>query len=146
MYNQIQKDLVEAMKSKDKFRLDVIRMLKSAIMNESVSGEKHELSDDEIMMVVKREVKKRESSMEEYKKYNKLEMVESLKKEVEILSKYLPPELSDEELNKIIDETFEELKPTSIKDMGKVMHEITSKYGSRIDASKVSKIVKTKLA
>jgi len=148
MYDQVRKDLTEAMKSGDKFKLGVIRMLKAALMNEEVAlhGNGQGLSDDEVITVIKREVKKRNTSIEEYTKYNKMEVVEDLKKEVEIMSVYLPPEMSDEELDKAISEIIEEVKPESIKDMGKVMKEVTAKYGSSIDMSKASKIVKEKLS
>ena len=148
MYDQVRKDLTEAMKSGDKFKLGVIRMLKAALMNEEVAlhGNGEGLSDDEVITVVKREVKKRNTSIEEYTKYNKMDVVEDLKKEVEIMSVYLPPEMSDEELDKAISEIIEEVKPESIKDMGRVMKEVTAKYGSSIDMSKASKIVKEKLS
>lgn len=148
MYNQVRNDLTEAMKSGDKFKLNVIRMLKAALMNEEVAlhGNGAGLSDEEAIAVIKREVKKRNSSIEEYTKYNKMDVVEDLKKEVEILSVYLPPELSDEELDKAISEIIEEVKPESIKDMGRIMKELTNKYGSSIDMSKASKLVKEKLA
>ena len=148
MYDQVRKDLTEAMKSGDKFKLGVIRMLKAALMNEEVAlhGNGEGLSDDEVITVVKREVKKRNTSIDEYTKYNKMDVVEDLKKEVEIMSVYLPPEMSDEELDKAISEIIEEVKPESIKDMGRVMKEVTAKYGSSIDMSKASKIVKEKLS
>lgn len=147
MYDKIKKDLTEAMKSGDKFKLDVIRMLKASIMNEETSGgEKHELSDEDILSLIKREVKKRKSSIEEYQKYNKTDAVNDLLKEIDILSAYLPKELTDDELNKAIDGVFAEVKPESMKDMGKIMKEMQAKYGSVIDSSKVSKIVKDRLS
>ena len=144
MFDKVKKDLIEAMKSQDKFKLDCIRMLKSAIQNETINA-KHDLSDDEVIAVIKREVKKRSSSIEEYKKYNKMDVVESLEKEIEILSVNLPEELSDEELNKVIEETIAELNATTMKDMGNVIKNVGAKVGSRADMSKVSKIVKEKL-
>ena len=148
MYDQIRKDLTEAMKSGDKFKLGVIRMLKAALMNEEVKlhGNGNGLSDDEVITVVKREVKTRNTSIEEYTNLNKMEVVEELKKEIEVLSVYLPPEMSDEELDKVVSEIIDEVKPESIKDMGRIMKEITAKYGSSIDMSKASKIVKEKLS
>ena len=148
MYDQVRKDLTDAMKSGDKFKLNVIRMLKTALMNEEIAlyGNGEGLSDDEVITVIKREVKKRNNSIDEYTKYNKLDVVEDLKKEVEVLSIYLPPELSDEELDKAVSEIIDEVKPESIKDMGRIMKELTAKYGSSIDMSKASKIVKEKLS
>ena len=148
MYEQIKKDLVEAMKSGDKFKLSVIRMLKSALQNEEINlgGNGSGLNDDQVLTVIKREVKKRNGSIDEYTKYNKLDAVEDLKKEVEILSAYLPEEMSEEELNTHIDEIIAEIGAESIKDMGKVMKEVTSRYGSVVDMGKASNIVKSKLS
>ena len=147
MYEQIKKDLIEAMKSGDKFKLSVIKMLKSALMNEEINlgGNGLGLTDDQVLTVIKREVKKRNGSIEEYTKYGKMDAVEDLKKEVEILSVYLPEEMSEEELNKHIDEIISEIGAESIKDMGRVMKELTAKYASQIDMGKASSIVKSKL-
>lgn len=145
MFEKIKADLITTMKEKDKFKLDVIRMLKSAVQNETIE-KKRELTDDEVLAVIKREVKKRNSSIEEYTKYNKIEMVETLKKEVEILSTYLPEEMSDEELMKVIDEVMTEVGATSIKEMGLVIKSVGARVGSCADMSKVSKIVKEKLS
>ena len=144
MLETIIKDLTTAMKEQDKFKLSVLRMLKSALQMEKIS-KKHDLSDEEVITVIKRQVKTRKDSMEEYKKYNKEEEVNNLAKEVEILNAYLPAELSDEEINKALDEIFAELKPESIKDMGKVMKEATARIGAQADMSKVSALVKSKL-
>ena len=145
MFDKIKSDLTTAMKVRDKFKLDVIRMLKTAVQNEQIA-KMHELSDDEILTVIKREVKKRESSKEEYEKYGKLETVESLTKEIEILSVYLPEEMSDEALMTVIDETIAEVGATSIKEMGIVIKTVSAKVGAAADMSKVSKIVKEKLS
>lgn len=145
MFDQIKKDLTTAMKEKDTFKLNVIRMLKSAVQMETIE-KKSDLTDDEVLAVIKREVKKRNSSIEEYSKYGKTEMVESLTNEIKILSEYLPEELSDEALAKIVDETINELNATSIKDMGNVIKTISSKYAAQADMSKVSKLVKEKLS
>lgn len=145
MFEKIKADLITTMKEKDKFKLDVIRMLKSAVQNETIE-KKRELTDDEVLAVIKREVKKRNSSIEEYTKYNKTEMVETLKKEVEILSTYLPEEMSDEELMKVIDEVMAETGATSVKEMGLVIKSVGARVGSCADMSKVSKIVKERLS
>ncbi len=123
------KDLTEAMKSQDKFALSVLRMLKSALQMEKINL-KHELTDEEATIVIKRQVKQRKDSIIEYENYNKLDEVSDLNKEIEILSKYLPEEVSEEDINKTLDIIFEEIKPESMKDMGKVMKEATSRLGS----------------
>lgn len=145
MFETIKKDLTTSMKERDKFKLDVIRMLKTAVQNEQIA-KMHELSDDEVIAVIKREVKKRESSMEEYEKYGKTETVESLKKEIEILSVYLPEEMSDEDLLKVIEEVIAEVGATSMKEMGAVIKNVGAKVGASADMAKVSKFVKEKLS
>ena len=144
MNEKIANDLKAAMKSSDKFKLSVLRMLKSALQLESIS-KKHELSDDEVMSVVKKQVKTRKDSIEEFKKYNKTEEVEKLEQEIEILNTYLPEEMSEEEISKVIDEVFNELNPTSMKEMGMVMKELNAKI-TNADMSLVSKMVKERLS
>lgn len=144
MENQIDNDLKLALKSGDKFTLSVLRMLKSEIINESRKGSIHTLTDDEVLKVIKKGVKTRKDSIEEYKKYGKLDTANELAKEVDILNKYLPQEMSEEEIIKIVNEVFEELKPSSMKDMGNLMKVISSKI-TNADMSLVSKIVTDKL-
>lgn len=143
MNEQIALELKEAMKNGDKFKLSVLRMLKSALQLESIS-KKHDLDDDEVRSVIKRQVKTRKDSIIEYEAYGKTEEVENLKKEIEILNVYLPAELSEEEINQIIDEVFKELNPTGIKDMGNIMKVLNTKM-TNADMSLVSKLVKERL-
>ena len=144
MFETIKKDLVKAMKEQDKFKLSVLRMLKSALTAEEIN-KKSELSDDEVLNVIKKQVKVRNASLEEYKSYNRVDLADELAKEIDILKAYLPEELSVEEINKIIDEQFEVIKPVSIKDMGKVMKSVSSIVGARADMSVVSKLIKERL-
>lgn len=145
MLERIDLDLKNALKSGDKFTLSVLRMLKSEFIVESRKGAFHELTDEEVLKVIKKQVKTRKDSIEEYKKYNKLETVKELEHEVEVLNKYLPQEMSEEEIKKVIDLVFEEVKPTSMKDMGNLMKIISSKI-TNADMSLVSKIVKGRLS
>lgn len=138
------KDMTTAMKEQDKFALSVLRMLKSALQLEKINL-KHDLSDEEAMVVIKRQVKQRKDSISEYEKYGKTDEVENLNKEIECLSKYLPAELSEEEINKQLDIIFDELKPESMKDMGRVMKEATARLGAGADGSLVSKLVRERL-
>lgn len=144
MFERINKELVSSMKEQDKFKLSVLRMLKSAIKTEEIN-KKDTLTDDEIINVIKKQVKVRNASLEEYKSYNRLDLANDLEKEIEILKAYLPEELSIDELNKIIDEKFNELNPTSIKDMGRVIKEVSGVVGARADMGVVSKIIKDRL-
>ena len=145
LYDKVISDMTTAMKEQEKFKLSVLRMLKSALQLEKIN-KKHDLTDDEVLAVIKKQVKTRKDSVVEFEKYNKDEEVEKLNQEIEILSNYLPEELSLEDINKAIDEIFAELNPASIKDMGRVMKEATARIGAKADMSLVSSIVKEKLS
>ena len=143
---KINEDLKCAMKEKDTFKLSVLRMLKSALQLEAIA-KKHELSDSEIVSVIKKQVKLRKDSIEEYEKYGKDESVKNLEQEVEILNAYLPEEMSEEQILEVIESVMDEIKPTSMKDMGKVMKSVNEKLASaNADMSLVSKLVKDKLS
>ena len=139
----INNDMKNAMKNGDKFELTVLRMLKSSLQKEKIA-KNHELEENEVIAVIKKEVKTRKDSMSEYEKYNRMDLVEDLKKEIEILSKYLPEELSEEEIDKKIDEAFNKINPTSMKDMGLIMKELQA-ISTVCDMSVVSKKVKDKI-
>ena len=145
MFEKVTRDLTEAMKNKDAFRLSVLRMLKSALKNEEIN-KKSPLTDDEVLAIIKKQVKTRKDSMNEYASYNRMDLADSLQKEIDILNEYLPEELSDEELEKIVKETITKVKAESIKQMGMVIKTISSEYGARCDMAKVSKLVKEKLS
>lgn len=144
MQEKIIKDMTQAMKEQNKFALSVLRMLKSALQLEKIS-KNHDLSDEEVINVIKKQVKARKDSITEYEKYEKQDEVTKLKQEIEVLSAYLPAELSEAEIDKTLDEIFAEIKPVNIKDMGKVMKEATARIGTVADMSLVSKKVKAKL-
>lgn len=144
MQEKIIKDMTQAMKEQNKFVLSVLRMLKSALQLEKIS-KNHDLSDEEVINVIKKQVKARKDSIVEYEKYERQDEVTKLKQEIEVLSAYLPAELSEAEIDKALDKIFAEIKPASIKDMGKVMKEATARIGTVADMSLVSKKVKAKL-
>lgn len=145
MLEKIDTDLKDALKAGDKFTLSVLRMLKSELVNESRKGTLHELSDDDVIKVVKHQVKTRKDNITEYTGYGKMDLVADLEKEVAILSNYLPAEMSEEEINKVIDEVFAELNPQSMKDMGPVMKAVSSKL-TNADMTYVSKNIKDRLS
>lgn len=144
MRERILNDIKESMKAQDKELLSVIRMVKGAMQLEEINL-KRELNDDEVISVIQKQIKTRKESIEEFKKANRTDLVEKTSKEVEILNKYMPEQLSVEEVNKIIDEAFELIKPTSMKDMGKIMSEINPKIKGKADMSYVSSTIKEKL-
>lgn len=145
MFDKVKSDLLASMKEQDKFKLGVLRMLKSALQMEQINVG-HDLTDEETLNVIRREVKKRNSSIQEYEKFGKIDTVQDLKHEVEILEYYLPAMLSDEEVEKIIDEVIETFENPDIKSMGKIISLVKEKTNGNADMGKVSAIVKGKLS
>ena len=145
MFDKVKSDLLASMKEQDKFKLGVLRMLKSALQMEQINVG-HDLTDEETLNVIRREVKKRNSSIQEYEKFGKTDTVQDLKHEVEILESYLPAMLSDEEVEKIIDEVIETFENPDIKSMGKIISLVKEKTNGNADMGKVSAIVKGRLS
>ena len=143
MNEKIAADLKDALKSQDKFQLSVLRMLKSALQNEQIN-KKEDLSDADIISVIKKQVKLRKDSITEYEKYNKNDEVSNLTKEIDILSNYLPKEATKEEISQVLDEAFNIIKPESMKDMGKIMGYASSKLAN-FDSKMLSEMVKERL-
>jgi len=145
MEEKINNDLKEAMKNKDSFKLGVIRMVKGAVQLEKISKNK-ELSDEEVIDVIAKQIKIRKDSANEFEKAGRTDLAESTKNEIEILNKYMPEQLTNEELLKIIDEVFAIVNPTSQKDMGTIMKEVNPRVRGKADMGEVSKIIKDKLS
>ena len=145
MRERIMKDIKEAMKSQNKERLAVLRMVKGAIQLEEIS-KKQELNDNDIIAVVSKQIKTRRESITEFVKGNRNDLVEKTKSEISILEEYMPEQLSEEEIIKTIDEVINEVNPQAPSDMGKVMGIVTPKLKGRADMSLVSKMVKEKIS
>lgn len=143
MFEQINEDLKNALKSGDKFKLSVLRMLKSALQLEAIS-KKNELKDEDVITVLKRQVKQRNDSLKEYETLGKFETADELRKEIEVINAYLPEEASIEQINAVLDEAFANINPTSMKEMGMVMKYVTENLANA-DMTKVSAIVKERL-
>ena len=143
--DRIMNDLKEAMKNKDSFKLGVIRMVKGAIQLEKIN-KKRDLNDEEVIDVISKQIKLRKDSINEFEKAGRNDLADTTKKEIEVLNEYMPEQLSSEEVNKIIDEAFAKVNPTSQKDMGLVMKEVTPKVKGKADMGEVSKIIKEKLS
>ena len=137
---KIRADLTSAMKAQEKERLSTIRMLQSAIKNEQINAG-HELSDEEAMSVIRKAVKQRQDSVEQYTKGNRPELAAKEQSEIDVLKTYLPPELSDDEIESGIREIIATTGAQSKKDMGKVMKEATARYKGRADGKKIQEIV-----
>lgn len=144
MVEQLKKDMIDAMKNKDKEKLTVIRMVKAAMDQEHIDR-KREINDDLLIDVVNKQIKMRKDSIEEFTKGNRSDLAQKTQEEVDILMKYLPEQLSDEEVLKIIDEAFSKIQPSGMKDMGKIMGIVTPEVKGKADMKKVSEIIRGKL-
>lgn len=144
MVDKFMDDIKIAMKSGDKETLSVLRMAKGSLDKERID-KKREVNDELLTEVIAREIKTRNESIKEFEKGNRSDLVEKTQKEVEVLQKYLPEQLSEEEVDSIIEDAFNEVKPESMKDMGKVMGLVTPKVKGRFDMSQVSSKIKSKL-
>ncbi len=144
MRERILNDLVSAMKNQDKETLTVLRMVKGAIQLEEIN-KKQELNDEDVVAVISKQIKTRKESILEFEKASRNDLIEQTKSEIEILNKYMPEQLSEEEVIKVIDEAFETVKPEKTSDMGKLMGVVTPKLKGKADMSFVSKTIKEKL-
>lgn len=144
LVEQLKQDMLTAMKEKDKDRLTVIRMVKAALDKERID-KKVEITDELLIDVVNKQIKMRNDSIEEFKKASRNDLVENVSKEIEVLMKYLPEQLSLEEVEDIIDQAINSVGASSMKDMGNVMKEVNPKVKGRFDMKKVSEIIKSKL-
>lgn len=145
MKQRLLDDIVSAMKQKDKEVLSVLRMVKGAVQLEEIN-KKGDLTDEEFIGVIAKQIKTRKESVLEFEKAGRTDLVDKTNNEIEILNKYMPEQLSEEEVNKIITEAFNTINPTSQSDMGKLMGFVTPKLKGRADMSSVSKIIKEKLS
>ncbi len=145
LVEKINDDLKNAMKEKDKDKLNVIRMLKSAIQLSKIEL-KHDLSDDEVIDVISKQIKMRKDSITEFSKANRDDLVKQYQLEIDILNSYMPEQLSYEEVIKIIEEVINDIKPDSMKQMGLIIKTVSPKVKGKYDMGEVSKIVKDKLS
>ena len=141
---RINNDLKEAMKNKDSFKLGVIRMVKGAMQLEK-DNPRAELTDDDVIKVISKQIKMRKEAITQFEAAGREDLVEQNKKELEILNAYMPEQLSLEEINVILDKVFDEVKPTSIKDMGIIMKTLSPLVKGKADMSLVNSLIKERL-
>ena len=141
----INEDMKLAMKSQDKDTLKVVRMIKSAVQLAKIEL-KHDLSDEEVVDVVAKQIKMRKDSIVEFTKASRNDLAEEYSREIDILNKYMPEQLTKEDVEKIIDEAFNLINPTSQKQMGLIMKEVNPKVRGKYDMGEVSKLIKDKLS
>ena len=145
LQERINEDLKVYMKSKDTFKLGVVRMVKGAVQLEKINLKREELSDDEIIKLISKQIKMRKDSIAEFTKAGRLDLVQQNEKEIDVLKEYMPEEISEEEVINIINEAISSTGASNIKEMGKVMREVTPKVSGRFDMGRVSSIIKEKL-
>ncbi len=141
----IQNDIKNAMKQKDQFKVDTLRMAMSEIRKGEIDSRK-DFTDDEVIKVIKKGVKTREDAIEMFKQGSRNDLVEKESKEIEILRKYLPAQLSIAEIEKIVIDAIAELNASAPKDIGIVMRHVMQKHGSQIDGKTVQEIARLKLS
>ena len=142
---KIEDNLNEALKAKDKKTYPTLRLIVSAIKDAEIAGRskgQKDIKDSDIIALLKKMIKQRNESCDVYKKAGREELLENEKKEIEVISKFLPNQLSEEETKKLCEETIKSLSATSMKDMGKIMGVLKSKHADSLDFSKVSSILK----
>jgi uncharacterized protein len=145
LLEKLNQDMKQAMKNKDKETLSVIRMVKSTLQNELIKQGTDSLSEEEDLSVLSRELKQRNDSLQEFQKANRDDLVKKLEAEIAILQKYMPKQLSDNELLQLIKETIEQVGASSKADFGKVMGALMPKVKGKADGSVVNRLVKQEL-
>ncbi len=144
MYDSIKSEIVKAMKEHNKERLNVLRMVKAAVDLENID-KKVEINDELVLSVVLKQVKMREDSIEQYSKTSRSDLVEKETLELNILKEFLPKPLTDSEVDELISEAIDEIKPEGMKDMGKVMGYLSPKVKGRTDQKALSMKIKERL-
>ena len=137
---KIRTDLTESMKARDAARTSTLRMIQSAIKNEEID-KKHALTDDEALAVIRRAVKQRQDSIEQYTRGGREDLAAKEKSEQEMLEAYMPQQMTEADSEKIIGDIIQQVGAVSRKDTGKVMKEVMAKYKGVIDGKRVQEIV-----
>ncbi|WP_243290605.1 GatB/YqeY domain-containing protein [Bacillus sp. FJAT-47783] len=141
LLERLNQDMKQAMKNKEKDRLTVIRTVKASLQNEGIKLGKSELTEEEELTVLSRELKQRKDSLQEFDNAGRSDLVEKTQSEIDILTDYMPKQLSEDELLQIVNETIAEVNASSKADMGKVMGAIMPKVKGKADGSLVNKLV-----
>jgi len=145
LYEQITEKMKESMRAQDKETLSTIKLLKSAIDLNKINNKLDTVTDDLVIEVASKQVKTHRESIEEFRSAGRDDLADALAREIEIISEYLPMQLTKEELEKEINAIFDIVKPESKKDMGKIMKEANTRLKGRADFKMVSEIVNSKL-
>ncbi|HLD20061.1 MAG TPA: GatB/YqeY domain-containing protein [Patescibacteria group bacterium] len=141
LLEKIQEDIKDAMKQRDQFRVDTLRMAVAAIKNERIVALR-DLGDDEVIAVLQREIKKRNDSVEQFQKGNRPELAEKEKNEISVLEGYVPAQMSDEELETIVSNAIEKLGGESVVTIGQIMKIVMPQVQGKATGQRVSDMVK----
>lgn len=145
LHDRLSEDLKQAMKAKDQLRMDVIRMIKAAVMNKGFELKKS-LDDAEMSRVMTMLVKQRREAVDEYNKAKRDDLAGKELKEIAIIEAYLPKPLSPEELTQVVEAVIRESGATTLKDMGNVMKTVMARLaGQPVDGKQISDLVRSKL-
>lgn len=140
LVESLNQDMKLAMKNKDKLRLSVIRMVKSSLKNEEIN-QGSQLSEEQVLAVLTRELKQRRDSLQEYLKYGREDLAAPTQEEIDILLAYMPEQMGEEEIRRLVSEIIQQVGAQSKKDLGKVMGALMPKVKGRADGALVNKIV-----
>ncbi len=142
LLSQLEADLKQALLSKDKATVDLLRLMKAALKNEMIALKKTALTDDEVVKVLKREAKKRQDSIQQFTNGGRQDLADQEKKELALLEKYLPQQLPAEEIKKIIQQVAGEMGEIAPSQFGMLMGAVMKKIGNQADGNLVSQLVK----
>lgn len=145
LVEQIDQDVIAALKSGEDIKKETLRFLRSSLKNLQIDSHKESLSDEEVISVIQREIKRRKESVEAYTKASKPELAEQEKQEIEILSAYMPSQLSEQEIEAEVEQYLAD-NPTTVQGMGKAMGELSAKLKGKADLSVVSRLLRQKVA
>lgn len=138
---KIQDDLTAAMKAKDEIKISTLRMLKAAILNFEVSGERKEATDEDVLAVINKEIKQRKDSAEQFKAGNRFEQAEKEEQEMKVLQEFMPPQMTEEEIANLAKEAIAATGAHAKSDIGKVMSVLMPKVKGKADGALVNKVV-----
>lgn len=143
--NQIMADVKAAMIAKDSAKLGALRMLQAAIKNREIEVRPNEISADDVMGVIKKLVKQRKESIDQFQTAGRQDLVDQESAELKVLETYLPAQMGRDQIEKLVTEVIAALGAKSVKDMGPVMKEVIAKSGGTADNKVVSEVIKSKL-
>lgn len=144
LFEQIAQDLDNALRNQDQSTLSTLRLIKNALRNEEISKKGH-LADEDVVKVLQKEAKQRRDSIDSFKQANRNDLADKEEQELRIINTYLPKQMDDEELEKLVSSAVAESGASSMQDMGKVMGILAPKTAGRADGGKVAAAVRAKL-